>query len=223
MLLNVKLDLGYGDWKPENDWPGLCAVWPLAEDPQKPPRHCWDVKTGPCRMTSEEVQILVEFCTIHEFGVKLLPLPGMQIVKMKDERKWSHGETVQPVDLQSGASSPCALPMPSAAPTTFSGGASESQDHHHSLLGVADCGPDPVSYYVTWRALRMEHERTARPKIIRRVTESEIDAALRRRAEADARIRRGRIRGLIIDAIILAVLIIGMLAAAVMIGTVVAL
>lgn len=108
MLLNVELEKIYnlrGEHWESLDWEAFSMVWPLANGLK--PKDGWGLKSGPCRMMADEVQALVEYLSDAgvDVSVKILPLPHMQIVKMQDHatRKWSHGENVQPVDLDTGA------------------------------------------------------------------------------------------------------------------------
>lgn len=96
-MINVEIESYWDEkWWETINWEELQKVWPLATGEEKP-KNAYGL-TGPCRVTYDEATALAQM------GVKLkvVPLPGMMVTKMKDRHLWEYGNTVTPEDVTTG-------------------------------------------------------------------------------------------------------------------------
>lgn len=106
-MINVEIESYWDDkWWATIEWAEFQKYWPLAVDPEKP-KNAYGL-TGPCRVSYEEATALANM------GVKLkvVPLPGMMITKMKDTNRhlWEYGTRIDPIDVTEGSAVQIAVP-----------------------------------------------------------------------------------------------------------------
>lgn len=86
------------------DWSAFSALWPLAEN--DPPKDMWGIKSGPCRLSDEEVVGLMHL----GFELKPVPYPGAMLTKMQDRAKWETSTGISPEHLNAGQAVHIAIP-----------------------------------------------------------------------------------------------------------------